>query len=66
MSSGKPVAEGEVERLAASKLDQSHYDRVKQWFEDNWEKLAKSGLKSIESDFIKAVRGTAGASTGAK
>ena len=66
MSSGKPASEAEVERLAASKLDHSLYDRVKQWFEDNWEKLAKNGLKSIESDFIKAVRGTTGASAGAK
>jgi hypothetical protein len=66
MSSGKPVSEGEVERLAASKVDHGLFDRVIRWFEDNWEKLATSGLKSLESDFMKAVRGAAGASTGAK
>lgn len=57
---GKPVTAEEVQAAAANKLgDGTLINLVVKYFEDNWEKFAKSALETVEKEFIKALRGAA-------
>ncbi len=57
-ATGKPVTAEEAQSFVEAMLgDGKLFDKVKKYFEDNWEKLAKSALQTIEKEFIKAIHG---------
>jgi hypothetical protein len=55
-ATGKPVTAEEAQAFVEIMLgDGKLVDKVEKYFIENWEKLAKSALQTIEKEFVKAI-----------